>query len=354
MQRPIEDYSDAELLAIIREGGNINVPGGLYQRANSEWQIRQHNKLVEATKNGKGGIFFEVGGDMKNDGVIHTGEGATVDIAVAGNYTSNKGKIIQGDRKDDAHTADDEELFKAEAPKTVGNLVWFYKLFNLKLGLRNHPRWRKFIIFLLIAIGVIALIKIYFSVMNPGYFTYQPIETAYNAETSTPTMLDALFMANVKNISSESRYLETFHYVLWRDKWVDRSWDYGYGVGTVYLVDGQTFTTTTLPILFQPNESKELAWKVQIDISDPAIDAAYAQQQCAGVFCWAKNTPDLLTEDSRGNVYEGDGELASQAVIDDWWVFPNNRTFTQQALATPELAFQIIKWWIERFLPLPK
>jgi hypothetical protein len=128
----------------------------------------------------------------------------------------------------------------------------------------------------------------------------------------------------------------------------------GYGVGTVYLVDGQTFTTTTLPILFQPNESKELAWKVQIDISDPAINAAYAAQQCAGVFCWAKNTPDLLTEDSRGNVYEGNGELASQAVIDDWWVVPNNRTFVQQALATSGLVFQITKWWIERFLPLPK
>lgn len=92
----VGNLSDEKLLAIIRRAENTNVPGSLYQRANTEWQIRHQQKIIEATKSGHGGISFEVGGDMVNDGVIHTGSGARVDIAVAGNYASKKGKIIQG------------------------------------------------------------------------------------------------------------------------------------------------------------------------------------------------------------------------------------------------------------------
>ena len=43
------------------------------------------------------GVFFEVGGDMLQDGIIKTDKDATVDIKVRGGYTSNKGKILQGD-----------------------------------------------------------------------------------------------------------------------------------------------------------------------------------------------------------------------------------------------------------------
>lgn len=99
----VENLSDAELLAIIRRAENTNVPGSRYQRSSSEWQIRQQIKLIEATKKDGGGIFFEVGGDMKNDGVIQTNENATVNIAVAGNYSSQKGKIIQ-DKKEKGKT----------------------------------------------------------------------------------------------------------------------------------------------------------------------------------------------------------------------------------------------------------
>jgi len=98
-EKPINEFSDQELLVIIRRGENTNVSGSLYQRAQIEWQVRHQQKILEATKNGRGGIFFEVGGDMINDGTIHTDPCAHVDVAVAGNYTSNKGKIIQGNLK---------------------------------------------------------------------------------------------------------------------------------------------------------------------------------------------------------------------------------------------------------------
>jgi len=47
------------------------------------------------------GVFLRVGGNMRNNGTILTGKDATVDIAVKGNYVSDKGKIVQGHSKSD-------------------------------------------------------------------------------------------------------------------------------------------------------------------------------------------------------------------------------------------------------------
>lgn len=100
MNESVENLSDAELLAIIRKRENVGVPTSKFERANAEWQMRQQQKILEATKNHRGGIFFEVGGDMMNHGMIQTDPYATVDIAVAGNYSSNnKAKIVQGELK---------------------------------------------------------------------------------------------------------------------------------------------------------------------------------------------------------------------------------------------------------------
>ncbi len=97
MNESLENASDAELLNILRMADNTDIPGSRHQRAQTEWQIRHAKRMIDASKNGRGGIVFEVGGDMTNHGVIQTGANATVDIAVAGNYSSNdKTKIIQG------------------------------------------------------------------------------------------------------------------------------------------------------------------------------------------------------------------------------------------------------------------
>lgn len=93
----IEGLSDAELLKIIRAAENTDVPGSRFHRAQNEWNIRQQQKILDATKRG-GGVFIEAGGDVTNHGVIQTDGGATVNIATAGNYSSNdRTRIIQGD-----------------------------------------------------------------------------------------------------------------------------------------------------------------------------------------------------------------------------------------------------------------
>lgn len=97
--RPIEEYSNPELLEVIRRAENTDIPGSLYQRAYNEWQLRQQQRLIDATNNRRSGVFLEVGGDMTNHGVIQTDSDSDIKIAVAGNYSSNeKAKLIRGPR----------------------------------------------------------------------------------------------------------------------------------------------------------------------------------------------------------------------------------------------------------------
>lgn len=49
MNKPIEQFTDEELLAVIRRAENTNVPGSLYQRANNEQKLRQDQRMLNAT-----------------------------------------------------------------------------------------------------------------------------------------------------------------------------------------------------------------------------------------------------------------------------------------------------------------
>lgn len=50
MDKPIEQYTDDELLSVIRRAENSSTPGSQYQRADNEWKIRQQKKLIEVTE----------------------------------------------------------------------------------------------------------------------------------------------------------------------------------------------------------------------------------------------------------------------------------------------------------------
>ncbi len=95
MNDSLENLSDAELLTIIRRGENTDVPGSRYQKAQTEYQIRHGQKVIDMMRGGRGGLSIQVGGDMLNDGTISAGPGVPIDIGVGGNYTSNKGRVIQ-------------------------------------------------------------------------------------------------------------------------------------------------------------------------------------------------------------------------------------------------------------------
>lgn len=50
VNKSINEFTDEELLVVIRRAENTNVPGSQYQKAYNEWQIRHQQKMLEATK----------------------------------------------------------------------------------------------------------------------------------------------------------------------------------------------------------------------------------------------------------------------------------------------------------------
>lgn len=68
----------------------------LTQKGASE-ALKYIKQTADRNKTYNHGVIFEVGGNMQMDGVIQTDKDAIVVAKVKGNYTSNKGKIIQGD-----------------------------------------------------------------------------------------------------------------------------------------------------------------------------------------------------------------------------------------------------------------
>ncbi|MDO8514234.1 MAG: hypothetical protein Q7S50_01690 [bacterium] len=48
MNKPIEQFTDEELLAVIRRAENVNVPGSFYQRASNEGKLRQDQRMLNA------------------------------------------------------------------------------------------------------------------------------------------------------------------------------------------------------------------------------------------------------------------------------------------------------------------
>lgn len=94
MNEDLTKIPEEQLLAIIRLNENSNVPGSRYNRAVKELELRDRQKIND--KQSGSGLFLRVGGDMLFDGSIQGPENGMVDIAVAGNYKSKKGKILQG------------------------------------------------------------------------------------------------------------------------------------------------------------------------------------------------------------------------------------------------------------------
>jgi hypothetical protein len=94
MDEDLTKLREEELLKIIRLNENSHVPTSRYNRAVKELELRDREKILN--KQPGSGLFLRVGGDMLFDGSIQGPENGVVDIAVAGNYKSKKGKVLQG------------------------------------------------------------------------------------------------------------------------------------------------------------------------------------------------------------------------------------------------------------------
>jgi len=256
-----------------------------------------------------------------------------------------------------------DSTLNPEQPKIVGNFAWWLGL----LRSTNHALSRyiksKALRSLLLLILVFSILfmgaKFYaHAFLDTGYFSYQPQSMSYGSESAEkPEIIYARFQGDVRNISSSPRYLRNLVAVLWKDKSLGSTWRYTYSsdLGEIHLIDGASSIPISIPIHFEPNETKKLEWAFKLDTSgDEDVRRFLSERTCNGDFCWNKNNFDILAADSRGNIFNSDGILQSQKVIDDWWVFPNNRSAKDRFVASVDLFLGIIAWKTLALIPLLK
>ena len=254
------------------------------------------------------------------------------------------------DERQETPTSGKKKIFDFVASTPIGSFYWgnFIKLvFKRPISL-----FRKILFIIVIAVVIVFAVLCVKSVFTEkSYFIYDFFGKTYQArDINAPTIIDTRFEGKVKNISSEKRYLEYIHYTLWNNKTLGRTWDYGYGFGEIYEVKEENKEQSViLPLIFEPNEVKQLIFKAEIKVNDKEIFNAYGEREGNIRFNWPKNEIELLFEDSRGNIFDESGKLISALVRDLWWELPNNRTFLSKTLGYTDLFKEILVWRIKRF-----
>jgi len=87
MDKPIEQFTDEELLAVIRRAENSNIPGSLFQRASTEWGIRHQKKILDAAKSGQRFQRFIAARNIKSAGEVSRLAAAAVIVPSCGGFS---------------------------------------------------------------------------------------------------------------------------------------------------------------------------------------------------------------------------------------------------------------------------
>jgi len=203
-------------------------------------------------------------------------------------------KVITSASKDSAGDSKsktiNESLFQPATPEKIANALWWWKIAESFLVKKIPNPWlRRSLIGILFIIIAVILLK--FSVpffRDTGHFEYQPDEITYASKSpQQPGVVNVLFQADVRNLSSSPRYLRNFVDVVPKNSNLGSTWQYQYSsdVGEVYTVEGATDTPIMMPVLFEPNESKTLQWRFSINATDdPDVIGGLSEQTCKGVF----------------------------------------------------------------------
>lgn len=159
----------------------------------------------------------------------------------------------------------------------------------------------------------------------------------------------------LRNTFNEKRTLERVDYVFWKDKNLGSTYGGGYVMGKIYdLGKENDREEIKLPILFDGNESKKIAFLFTVDIQDEEDMKNKFFYICTGVFCHWETDLELSFKDTRDNMFNENGKLLSQEVEDSWWLFPNNKEFEEKIFAKLDIFKDIVVWKIVRYLHLTK
>lgn len=271
----------------------------------------------------------------------------------------NKGTIIKGLIKnprlyasskkigqDQKPTPDQTSLLNPEMPPLLRYLDWGRRVLFAKPVMS---------ILLLLILLLVALYLRPF-LFPPQHFTFTPQGQAFVQKSlQASTTIQFVFDVDVKNISSESRYLKDFIHVVWTDRDLGSVLEYTYSTsfGEVYEVVGNKTTPVNLPLEFKANETRRLEWRSERDFSgDTELLETLGHKICEGPFCWSDAKLELLIADSRGNLYDQKGKLFSQEVIDQWWVYPQQGNWYENLNELVSLIFNIVSWKVQDFFQL--
>lgn len=101
MNKPVDQFTDAELLVVIRRSENTDIPGSLYQRASTEWQIRHQQATLNAMKEGGKSSFVKIAPGAQVTGLTMAGNTMVGD----GDFLLNEGELSGAILENNRHIA---------------------------------------------------------------------------------------------------------------------------------------------------------------------------------------------------------------------------------------------------------
>ncbi len=95
----MENLSDEELLKIIQQAENTNVPGSRYQKAKTEWEIRNKQATLKAIKSNSKSSFVHIASGARVEGLTMKGN----TMKGHGDFLKNDGKLIDAKLENNKH-----------------------------------------------------------------------------------------------------------------------------------------------------------------------------------------------------------------------------------------------------------
>lgn len=206
-------------------------------------------------------------------------------------------------------------------------------------------------VFIFIIGGVFLLWRSY----NSTSFNFSELGKQFNSEKNESSIIvDYWIEGNLRNTFNTKKSLERIDYVFWKNKNIGSTYTNGYVIGEIKDLGMEDKPIIKLPIMFEPNESKHLSFEFKIPIENEEMLKQTFPQKCTGVFCYFDSNLELNFKDANGNIFDENGELVSENLIDSVWVYPNSKGFSEKLIAKFDISIKILKWKISQWFKIYK
>lgn len=157
----------------------------------------------------------------------------------------------------------------------------------------------------------------------------------------------------VKNESLSENSITEFNYAVWASKNKFRTKANGMII-TGMEVEGEDGGES--PVTFGPNEAKKIQINHEVSLEgSPSKQEAFSGERVHPGLRLPKYETELLFKDVRGNLFDENGILRSQRLIDLWWTLPDSTRKLNSGNPFPALmhfskiAFFTLLYFMKRF-----